>query len=370
MRVPFSYLDRQFADVDTYLADVRELVRSGDFTLGRPLLEFERRFAAVCGLPHAITVASGTDALLLSLKSLGVGPGDEVITTPTTFVATVGAIAIAGATPVFVDSTDGYVIDPAGIERVITPKTKAIVPVHYTGNVADMPAIMTIARRHNLRVIEDACQAIGAAIDGGPVGSWGEVACFSLHPLKNLNVWGDGGVIVTKDAGLADRLRLFRNHGLANRDEVVLFGHNSRFDTLQAVVGNRLLDEVELITRRRIEIAQRYDQAFADLDGAIRIPARRPGVKHVFHLYVVQARRRDELLAHLHRSGVEAKVHYPIPMHLQPASAALGYRAGDFPVSEEYSRTAITLPAHQHLTDEEVDYAIAQVRVFYQGRSR
>jgi dTDP-4-amino-4,6-dideoxygalactose transaminase len=365
MRVPFSYLDRQFADIDAYLDDIKELVKSGDFTLGKPLTEFEERFAELCGIPHAIGVASGTDALVLSLKVLGIGPGDEVITTPTTFIATVGAIVITGARPVFVDSDDGYVIDASKIEAAITPRTKAIIPVHYTGNVADMPAIMKIARKHELMVIEDACQAIGAALDGKPVGSWGETASFSLHPLKNLNVWGDGGVIITRSARLAEALRLYRNHGLINRDEVSTFGGNSRLDTLQAVIGNRLIKQVKFITDQRIANAKRYDEAFADLSEFIRIPTRRPGVKHVYHLYIVRAKKRDELLAYLNKNGVEAKIHYPIPVHLQKAAQYLGYKKGDFPVSEEDSRTIITLPAHQHLTNQEIDYTIEQVRSFY-----
>lgn len=365
MQVRFSYLDQQFAQVDPYLEDIRALVKTGDFTLGRAVSEFEERFARLLGLPHAIGVGTGTDALILSLKILGVGPGDEVITTPNTFIATVGAIAMAGARPVFVDSDEGLVIDPARIEAAITPRTKAIVPVHYTGNVADMPAIQKIADRHQLLVVEDACQAIAASLDGHPVGSWGETAAFSLHPLKNLNVWGDGGVIVTRSAALAEKLRLYRNHGLLNRDEVVLFGYNSRLDSLQAVIGNRLLDQAEFITAQRIANARRYDAGLADLTDFIRIPPRRAGVKHVYHLYVVRAQRRDELLAYLHQKGVEAKVHYPIPVHLQKAASYLGYKEGDFPVCEADSRSVITLPAHQHLTAQEIDYVIAQVKSFY-----
>lgn len=370
MRVPFSYLDRQFADVDAYLSDIKELVKTGDFTLGAPLDEFEQRFAQVCQLPYAIGVASGTDALILSMKILGIGPGDEVITTPTTFIATVGAIAMTGARPVFVDSEDGFVIDATKIEAAITPRTKAILPVHYTGNVADMPAIMEIADKHNLMVIEDACQAIGGSINGQPVGSWGETACFSLHPLKNLNVWADGGVIVTRSSELAEKLRLYRNHGLINRDEVAMFGFNSRLDTLQAVVGNRLIKQFDWITNQRIANAQRYDEAFADLVEFIRIPKRRPGVKHVYHLYMLRVKRRDELLEYLHKNGVEAKIHYPIPLHLQKAAQHLGYKEGDFPVCEQDSRTIITLPAHQHLTDDEINYTIELIRSFYLKNGR
>jgi dTDP-4-amino-4,6-dideoxygalactose transaminase len=362
--VPFGYLDRQFAEIDAYVEDVRALVRSGDFTLGAAVADFERRFAALCAAPHAIGVGTGTDALALSLKMLGVGAGDEVITTPTTFIATVGAIVQVGARPVFVDSEEGFVIDPALIEAAVTPRTKAIVPVHYTGNVADMPRIMDVARRHGLHVVEDACQAIGASLDGKPVGSWGATACFSLHPLKNLNVWGDGGVIVTHSDELAQQLRLYRNHGLINRDEVAIFGVNSRLDTLQAVIGNRLIRDVDVITSRRIANAERFDRALCGLADDLRVPVRRPGVKHVYHLYVVRARRRDALLSYLQQRGVDARVHYPIPVHLQRAAAWLGYRDGDFPVSERDSKSILTLPAHQHLSDEEIDYAITCVRAF------
>lgn len=364
MHVNFSYLDRQFADVDAYLADLKALVLSGDFTLGAAVTQFEQAFAQVTGIPHAVGVGSGTDALILSLKALGIGPGDEVITAPNTFIATVGAIAMAGARPVFVDSDEGYTLDPTQLEAAITPRTKAIMPVHYTGNVADMPAIAAIAERHGLAMVEDACQAIGGQRDGLPVGSWGASAGFSLHPLKNLNVWGDGGVIVTRDAELAAKLRLLRNHGLINRDEVASFGGNSRLDSLQAVIGNRLIGDTASITARRIAHAQRLDAGLADVP-EIRIPTRLPGVRHVYHLYIVRAERRDALLAHLQAAGVEAKIHYPIPVHLQPAARDLGYRAGDFPVAEEDTRVCLTLPAHQHLTEAELDYVVAQVRAFY-----
>jgi len=284
MGVSFSYLDRQFADIDSYLEDLREFVKTGDFTLGKPVQTFEKRFAELCGMPHAIGVGSGTDALAISLKIIGIGPGDEVITTPTTFFATIGAIVMTGARPVFVDSEDGFVIDPSKIEAAITPGTRAILPVHYSGNVADMPVIMEIARRHNLLVVEDACQSIAARIDDQPVGSWGETAAFSLHPLKNLNVWGDAGVIVTRSDELAEKIRLYRNHGLINRDEAAIWGCNSRLDSLQAVIGNRLIEESKAITEQRIANARKYDEAFVGMDEFVAIPKRRAGVKHVYHL--------------------------------------------------------------------------------------
>lgn len=367
MKVSFSYLSRQFADVDSYLTDVRTLVLSGDFTLGRAVTEFEQRFAELCQVPYAIGVGSGTDALILSLKILGVGPGDEVITAANTFIATVGAIAMTGARPVFVDSDEGFVIDPDLIERAITPKTKAIVPVHYTGNVANMPRIMEIAKKHGLLVVEDACQSISGAFDSKLVGSWGETACFSLHPLKNLNVWGDAGVIVTRSEELNRKLRLFRNHGLCNRDEVEFYGHNSRLDSLQAVIGNRLIAQTGFITSKKIENAKLLDAAWADLGEFISVPTRDQNVKHVYHLYIIRVQRRDQLLAHLQANDIDARVHYPIPVYLQKASEHLGYKRGDCPVADRDSEVSITLPAHQHLTDGEIRYMIDKVYEFYLG---
>lgn len=368
MEVPYSYLPRQFADVEPYLDDLRELVRSGDFTLGSAVGEFEERFASLCRLPYAIGVGSGTDALMLSLQASGVGPGDEVITTPNTFVATVGAIVSVGARPVFVDNDDQYTIDPNLIEEAITSKTKAILPVHLTGNPADMPAIMDIANRHGLAVIEDAAQAILASINGDSVGSWGETACFSLHPLKNLNVWGDGGIIVTQSDEINQKLRLLRNHGLSTRDEVVTFGRNTRLDSLHAVIANRLIGQVEHITQQRIANAARFDEAFAGLNEWITVPKRRPNVRQVFHTYVLRATNRNELLSFLIGQGIRAKVHYPVPMHLQPAAGYLGYKAGDFPVCEAHCREIITLPVHEHLANEEIDHIIDSVLGHYGSR--
>lgn len=365
MSVPYSYLDRQFAELDPYLDDIRQVVRSGELTLGPAVEQFEERFAALTGLPYAVGVGSGTDALILPLRAVGVGPGDEVITSPNTFVATVGAIVMAGARPVFVDNNDEYTIDVHKIEAAITPRTKAILPVHLSGTPADMPAIMQIAARHHLVVVEDAAQAILASIDGQHVGSWGAAAGFSLHPLKNLNIWGDGGIIVTRSAELRDRLRLLRNHGMATRDEIHLWGGNSRLDSVQAVVALRLMKDVHAITEQRIANAHRYDEAFADMTDVIRVPPRRPNVRQVFHTYVIRVTDRDRLLESLHQHGIRAKVHYPIPLHLQKAAANLGYQAGDFPVCEEHCRSILTLPVHQHLTAGEMADVIGRVRGFY-----
>jgi dTDP-4-amino-4,6-dideoxygalactose transaminase len=365
MIVPYSYLDRQFADIDAYLEDIRQVVLSGDFTLGSAVERFEDQFAALTKLPYAVGVASGTDALILPLRALGLGPGDEVITSPNTFVASVASIVMVGATPVFVDNNEDYTIDADRIEAAITPRTKAILAVHLTGHPADMPAIMTIANRHGLAVMEDAAQAILASIDGQHVGSWGAAAGFSLHPLKNLNVWGDGGIIVTRSEEMRDKLRLLRNHGMTTRDDIAIWGCNSRLDSVQAVIALRLMQQVHDITAKRIANARRFDEAFADMSDVITIPRRRPNVCQVFHTYVIQVRDRDRLLQHLLRHEIRAKVHYPTPLHLQPAAASFGYKAGDFPVCERHCETILTLPVHQHLTCAEIDSVVAEIRRFY-----
>lgn len=365
MRVPFSYLDRQFANPEPVLDEIRELVKTGQFTLGPAVAEFEKRFAELCGAKHAIGVGSGTDALILPMKLSGIGPGDEVITAANTFIASVGAIAMTGATPVLVDNDEGYVLDPEKIESALTPRTKAILPVHYSGNVANMPAICKLAERHNLLVIEDACQAIGATWNGQQAGTFGLAGGFSLHPLKNLHVWGDAGVVITNSDEFAENLKLYRNHGLVNRDEVAFFGHNSRIDALQAVIGNQLIGETEQNNQKRIQIAEKYDNAFKLLQPQVKIPKREEPVRHVFHLYILRVERRNELLEYLIDKGVEAKIHYPIPIHLQEAAKPLGYQRGDFPVAEEDADLMITLPAHQYLTEEEVDYTIETLKQFY-----
>jgi dTDP-4-amino-4,6-dideoxygalactose transaminase len=365
MRVPYSYLREQFADSEPILRDIKGLLESTQFTLGPPVAEFEERFARLCGARHAIGVGTGTDALALSLKALGVGPGHEVITAANTFIATAGAIVQVGARPVFVDVLDDFDIDPGQIEAAITPRTKALLPVHYAGQPARMSPILEIARRHGLPVVEDACQAIGAAIDSTLVSNFGAAAGFSLHPLKNLNVWGDGGVIVTNSSELDATLRLLRNHGLANRDEVVIFGHNCRLDTLQAIVGNHLIGDTPAVTAARIKNALALDAGLRPLAPRIRVPVRRANERHVFHLYMFEADDRDGLLAWLHQREIEAKIHYPVPLHLQPAGRRLGYKEGDFPAAERQAKRIITLPVHQHLSGAQVQFMIDAVTAFY-----
>ncbi len=364
MRVPFSYLPEQFADPEPILARFREVVATGDFTLGGAVEEFEGRFASLVGLRHAIGVNSGTDALRLALKAAGVGPGDEVLTTANTFIATVGAIADIGARTVFVDCTDDFCMDVAQVEAAITPRTKAIIPVHLTGAMVDMRALLAITEPRRIPVIEDACQGIKSSLDGRAAGSWGIAGAFSLHPLKFLNIWGDGGVITTADDDFAKRLRLLRNHGLESRDVVVSMGGNSRLDTLQAIVALHVLDQADWILSERQKNAAHYDAALAGI-GGIKLSPRNPRVAHSYVTYQVLAERRDELLQHCISRGIEGKIHYPIPLYCQEGLRYLGYRAGDFPVTDRHARTAMTLPVHQYLSNEQLSFVVDTVKEFY-----
>jgi aminotransferase EvaB len=363
-RVRYSYLGQQFSDPSDILAQIRAIVGDGSFTLGPAVAEFEGKFAALIGTKHAVGVGSGTDAIKLSLRAAGIGYGDEVITAANTFVATVGAIAEVGAMPVFVDCDDSFCLDVTQLEAAITPRTKAIVPVHFTGETVDMPALMEIAERRGLVVVEDACQSILGESAGKRAGTWGVAGAFSLHPLKNLNVWGDAGVIATNDDAIAARLRLLRNHGLTNRDEVEILGHNSRLDSVQAAVGLWLIDSTHAITDARIANAAYYDEAFATIPGLV-VPPRRAASKRVFHLYMVFAERRDALYAHCLERGISAKIHYPIPIYRQKALAHLGHREGDFPVTDRHAHSVLSFPVDQHLSREEQAYVVDTVRRFY-----
>jgi dTDP-4-amino-4,6-dideoxygalactose transaminase len=366
-KVRYSYLPQQFADPSEILEELRRFVPTGDFTLGKPVAAFERRFAELIGTRHAIGVGSGTDSLKLSLKAVGVGHGDEVITTANTFIATVGAINEVGARPVFVDCDDTFCMNVDQVEAAITSRTKALMPVHLTGYMTDMRKLMPIAERHRLPVVEDACQGILADIGGRRAGTWGAAGGFSLHPLKNLNVWADGGVIVTNDDAVADKLRLLRNHGLRNRDEIEILGYNSRLDSVQAIVGNWLIRQVHDITDRRIANAAYYDAALGRIV-QIGIPPRPAGCRRVFHIYIVFAQDRDALFEHCVANGVEAKIHYPIPLYLQKGLAHLGYKAGDFPATDRHAREIISFPCDQHLERGQLDHVIETVAAFYRGR--
>lgn len=364
MKVEFSYLKWQFANPDPILRDIKKLVKTGDFTLGKQVGQFEEKFAKVCQTKYAVGVNSGTDALFLSLKALGIGAGDEVITNTNTFIATAGAIAASGAKPVYVDCNDEFIIDTSKIEAAITPRTKAIMPVVFAGHPTDIKEVLAIAKRHNLHVVEDSCQGIQSEVDGQRSGSFGITGSFSLHPLKNINVWSDAGIITTNSEDMYKKLRLLRNHGMKNRDEYSMFGYNSRLDTLQAVVGLHIIKEVDWITKMKIKHAAMLDKGLSEIP-QVTVPRRRANKRYVYHLYIIQVQKRDELLRYLNAAGIEAKVHYPIPLHLQECSKHLGYKLGDFPVAEEQAKNILTLPAHQHLTDKQIHYMVDMIKKFY-----
>lgn len=367
MKVRYSYLQQQFANPEEIFTEIRNLLQTGAFTLGPQVEKFEKSFAELIGTKYAIGVNSGTDALKLPLKALGVGHGDEVITAANTFIATAGAINEIGAKTVFVDVTPYYVMDPDKLEKAITKKTKAIMPVHYTGEPVEMEPVMYVAQKYGLPVVEDACQSILGEYKGQRVGTMGAAGGFSLHPLKNLNVWGDAGVIVTNDAELDRKLRLLRNHGMKNRDEIEVFGYNSRLDTLQAIVGNWLIKDTKAISDQRRANAAYYDDAFRLMDGLVQLAPRRPHVRQVYHLYMfeVEEKHRDPLLKHLVSHDIEAKVHYPIPLYLQEGLRHLGYKQGDFPVTDRQAKRIVTLPVDQHLSREEQDFAISKVQEYF-----
>jgi dTDP-4-amino-4,6-dideoxygalactose transaminase len=364
MKVRYSPLAQQYANPDEIFAELKELVKTGDFTLGKPVSEFEDLFASMLGVKHAIGVGSGTDALKIPLKALGLKQGDEVITCANTFWATVGAINEIGATPVFIDCTDDFGMDLDTLEAAITPRTKAIMPVHLTGDMVDMPRLMAIADKHRLPVVEDGCQSLLGEIDGRRAGSFGIAAGFSMHPLKIINVWGDAGIVVTNDDEMARLCRLLRNHGLRTRDEMEILGYNSRLDSVQAVVGKWIVPQTPDIVEARRQNAAHYDRGFASMKG-IRIPPRNPRVKHVHLYYALFAEDRDALVAHCLAAGIEAKVHYPVPVYLQPALSYLGLPPGSFPVADRHARECISFPVDQHLSRSELDYVISTVQNFY-----
>jgi dTDP-4-amino-4,6-dideoxygalactose transaminase len=268
---------------------------------------------------------------------------------------------------VFVDCDERYQIDASKIEASISSETQAILPVHWAGCPPDIEAILQIATRHRVPVVEDACPAVGAQVNGRFAGTFGRVSAFSMHPLKPLNVWGDGGIVVTDDDNAAEFLRLYRNHGLRDRDHVDTWGVNNRLQPFQAVVASRVLDTVEKSNEARIRNARQLDEALKGLSDFITVPQRPVGYREVYQLYLASATRRDELLAYLIAHDIEAKVHYPIPLHLQQAAANLGYRRGDFPAAERYADEIITLPAHQYVTPEQIDYIASAIRAFYSG---
>jgi dTDP-4-amino-4,6-dideoxygalactose transaminase len=362
MQFPFLDLQAQFRSIRTEVMDaVTSVLESQKCVLGPEVDAFEREAAAYIGAKFAVSCASGTDALLLALMALEIGPGDEVITTPFTFVATIGSIARLGARPVFVDIDPvTFNLDPAQLAAAITPRTRAIMPVHLFGLAADMDPILALAFERNIPVVEDAAQAIGAQYNGRQVGTFGTFGCFSFFPSKNLGAAGDGGLITTSDPELADRLKVLRGHGSRQRYYYDVIGTNSRLDSIQAAILRVKLRYLDSWTEGRCRNADIYRQLFteAGLLDRLTLPTTPTGRSHIYNQYTVRAPRRDELKAHLHAAGIPSEIYYPLPLHLQRAFAYLGHKAGDFPHSEAAGHEVLSLPIYCELTGQQIEAVV------------
>ena len=363
MRVPYVDLAAQYrahkSELDLAVARVLE---SGFYIGGPEVDEFENSFKKICDTRFVTSVANGTDALIIAMKALGLGPGDEVITAPNSWISSASTIALIGATPVFADVAPDQNIDPEKVEAAITPRTKAIMPVHLTGKPARMDEINAMARQHKLYVIEDAAQAVGARYKGQLCGSLGDVACFSLHPLKNLNSCGDAGAIVTNDPELHQRLSLLGRHGMPDRNTVDCWGYNSRLDALQAAIVNVRMKYLESVLERRRQNAALYREL---LQGVVATPKEHLGDTDGYHLFVIQVDRRDELKDFLEQSGVGSAIHYPIPIHLQPAAKELGYAQGDLPTVEAQAARILSLPISEIISSNEVTFVAEKIKQFF-----
>jgi dTDP-4-amino-4,6-dideoxygalactose transaminase len=374
LAVPALDLKAQYRAIRHEIEPVlRAVVESQYFVLGPEVAGLEAEVARYCQAPHAVGCASGSDALLLPLMAWEIGPGDEVITTPYTFFATAGAVWRTGARPVFVDiEPDTYNLDPSRLEAAITPRTKAILPVHLYGQAADMEPILGIARRHGLHVLEDAAQSIGALYRGRPVGTWGDAAAYSFYPSKNLGGFGDGGLMTASDEALARRLARLRVHGMEPKYYHHEVGFNSRLDALQAAILRVKLRHLDAWTAARRRVAQSYRELFRGhgLEGAVTLPVERPDCFHVYNQFVIRVAEslRDPLRAHLSDRRIGTEIYYPIPLHLQDCFAALGYREGAFPLSEAAARQTIALPMYPELSDAALRHVVGSIAEFARQR--
>ncbi len=360
--IPFVDLKTQYLSIrEEILEAVTRTLDNAQFILGREVAAFEEKFAAYCGCSEAIGVNSGTSALHLALLAAGVGPGDEVITTPFTFIATVSAIDYTGATPRLVDVERSYfTMDVTQLEAAITPRTKAIVPVHLFGHPADMDPILSLARKHNLVVIEDAAQAHGAGYKGRTCGSLGDMGCFSFYPTKNLGAYGEGGAVTTSNGEYARRVRLLRDWGAEEKYLHTMKGFNYRMEGVQGAILGVKLRYLEAWTQARRALAALYEELLAG--SGILTPREAGGARHVYHIYAVRGARRELWRQRLKEAGIESRVYYPVPVHLQPCFAGLGYQPGDFPVSEEFARTQLSLPMYPDLKPEQLRKVAGELR--------
>jgi dTDP-4-amino-4,6-dideoxygalactose transaminase len=364
MKVPFIDLQQRYQEEkEELLSCVERVLESGQLVMTPGLEAFEEKVAGYVGIKHCVGLNSGTDALMMALMALSIGRGDEVITTPISFVATIGSIVHVGATPVFADVREDQNIDPAAIEAAITPNTKAIMPVHWTGRIADMAAILDIAKRHDLLVVEDSAQTMGAYYRGRHGGTFGNANAISTHPLKNLNAIGDGGFLLTNDDAVAKKVRLYRNHGLEDRDTCVLFGVNSRLDVLNAEVLSFRLNRLKSVIEGRRRNADLYRELITAEQ--MYIPPCKDYEQNAFVMFITQCDDRDKLQTHLGEKGIQSLIYYGRCLHLHPAAQKLGYKKGDFPVAENQADRVLALPHHQYLSEDQISYVAETVNAFY-----
>jgi aminotransferase EvaB len=365
MSIRHNYLSEQFKDSKKIFKSINKTVKFNDFTLGRYVDLFEKEFCKRQKVKYAVGVGSGTDAIFLSLKALGIKDGDEVITPTYSFYATAGAIATAGAKPVFVDIKDDLNIDENKIKKMITKKTKAIVPVHWSGRICNMKKITKIAKKYNLHVVEDACHAILAHDDKKKyAGNFGITGCFSMHPLKNLNVWGDGGIIATNNKKIYEKLRLMRNHGLISRDNCKMYGYNSRLDTIQAAVALEMIKKIDFITNSRIKNAYYLNERLKSIK-QIKLIKEQDKYKSVYHLYQFYCEKRNQLNNFLRSNKIDSKIHYPKPLHLHDAAKKFKYHKGQFKNAEKLSKKVISIPVHEFVSKKQLDLIINKIKKFY-----
>jgi dTDP-4-amino-4,6-dideoxygalactose transaminase len=363
MKVPFLNINAQNAPLRReFSAAIEQVIDTGAFAGGPFVEQFEEDFAKFCGCHHAIGVGNGTDALWAALLAFGVGPGDEVVTVPSTFMATAEAITYCGARPVFVDVDERtYTMDPSRLEKAITKKTRAIIPVHLFGQTADMDPILEIARAHKLPVIEDAAQAHGAEYKGRRAGSLADAGCFSFYPGKNLGAFGEAGAVVTDNEELQRKIRVFRDHGQTRKYHHTMVGWNCRMDGIQGAVLRIKLRHLEQANALRRTHASRYDRALDRVKGVVT-PFRSPDALHVYHIYAIRVKQRDEVIRLLGEKGIGCGIHYPIPVHLQEAYSSLGYQEGSFPIAERAAREFVSLPMFPQLTPAQVDIVVEAVK--------
>ena len=360
IKIPYVNLGEQWKQEKAELLPIIEDVLASGQYIGSDVVEqFEKKVVRICNTKYCVALNSGTDALVFGLAALGVKRGDEVITAPNSFVASAASITHLGAKPIFVDVLPDQNIDPSKIEAAITSNTRAIMPVHLTGRMARMDEIKLIADKFNIPIIEDAAQAIGSRYNDIPSGKWGKIGCFSAHPLKNLNAVGDGGYLVTDDEEIASKVRLLRSHGMIDRNSVLHFGYVSRLDSIQAAILSYRIDKLNWVTERRRRNAEIYYQ-FLDRT-KIFLPEQQNSEFNTYHTFVIQVDQRDQLKERLLNVGIETGIHYPIPIHLQPAARSLGYDKGDFPITEQQAGKILTLPVNQYLSEDQIKNIILNV---------